>query len=136
MLTQIADKLEEEVNKFNATQKAIGLKEKELQELYEIEKSAMTLAALIETQNQKRQQFETGDGCPQGGIEPGNSNPAGGVGKRERGSTKRRLKKETLPRRSGGTGRRKSSNIPSNGNSRSPKINLRTKKRNWRKRFN
>jgi hypothetical protein len=57
-LTQIADKLEEEVNKFNATQKAIALKEKELQELYEIEKSAMTLAALIETQNQKRQQFE------------------------------------------------------------------------------
>jgi len=59
MLTQIADKLEEEVNKFNATQKAIALKEKELQELYEIEKSAMTLAALIETQNQKRQQFES-----------------------------------------------------------------------------
>jgi hypothetical protein len=59
MLTQIADKLEEEVNKFNTTQKAIAIKEKELQELYEIEKSAMTLAALIEAQTQKRQQFET-----------------------------------------------------------------------------
>jgi hypothetical protein len=58
MLTQIADKLEEEVNKFNTTQKAIALKEKELQELYEIEKSAMTLAALIEVQAQKREQFE------------------------------------------------------------------------------
>jgi len=58
MLTQIADKMEEEVNKFKAIQKAIELKEKELQELYDIEKSAMTLAALIETQSQKRQQFE------------------------------------------------------------------------------
>jgi hypothetical protein len=58
MLTQIADKLEEEVNKFKAIQKAIELKEKELRELYEIEKSAMALAALIETQVQKRQLFE------------------------------------------------------------------------------
>jgi hypothetical protein len=30
-------------------------KEKELQELYEIEKTAMSLAALIEAKNQKRQ---------------------------------------------------------------------------------
>jgi hypothetical protein len=59
MLTQISDKLEDEVGKFKATQNAIALKEKELQELYEIEKSAMTLAALIEAQNQKKQQFET-----------------------------------------------------------------------------
>jgi hypothetical protein len=35
------------------------LKEKELQELYEIEKSAVTLAALIESQNQKRESFES-----------------------------------------------------------------------------
>jgi hypothetical protein len=59
MLTQISDKLEDEVGKFKATQNAIALKEKELQELYEIEKSAMTLAALIEAQNQKKQQSET-----------------------------------------------------------------------------
>ena len=59
MLTQISDKLEDEVGKFKAIQNAIVLKEKELQELYEIEKSAMTLAALIEAQNQKKQQFET-----------------------------------------------------------------------------
>ncbi len=58
VLTQIGDHLEEEVNKFKAIQNAIELKEKELQELYEIEKSALSLAALIETQNQKRQQFE------------------------------------------------------------------------------
>jgi hypothetical protein len=59
VLTQIGDKLEDEVGKFKAIQNAITLKEKELQELYEIEKSAMTLAALIESQNQKKQLFET-----------------------------------------------------------------------------
>jgi hypothetical protein len=58
-LAQISDRLEEEVNKFRAIQSAIALKEKELQELYEIERSAVTLAALIESQNQKRQQFES-----------------------------------------------------------------------------
>jgi hypothetical protein len=57
-LAQISDRLEEEVNKFRAIQSAISLKEKELRELYEIEKSAVTLAALIESQNQKRQAFE------------------------------------------------------------------------------
>jgi hypothetical protein len=57
-LAQISDRLEEEVNKFRAIQSAIALKEKELLELYEIEKSAVTLAALIESQNQKRQAFE------------------------------------------------------------------------------
>jgi len=58
-LAQISDRLEEEVNKFKAIQNAITLKEKELQELYEIERSAVTLAALIESQNQKRQAFES-----------------------------------------------------------------------------
>jgi len=58
-LAQISDRLEEEVNKFKAIQSAIALKEKELQELYEIERSAVTLAALIESQNQKRESFES-----------------------------------------------------------------------------
>ena len=58
-LAQISDRLEEEVNKFRAIQSAIALKERELQELYEIEKSAVTLAALIESQNQKRESFES-----------------------------------------------------------------------------
>ncbi len=57
-LAQISDRLEEEIAKFKALQNAITLKERELQELYEIEKSAMSLAALIESQNQKRQAFE------------------------------------------------------------------------------
>jgi len=58
MLAQISDRMEEEINRYKAIQNAVALKEKELRELYEIEKSAMTLAALIESQNQKRQAFE------------------------------------------------------------------------------
>jgi len=58
-LAQISDRLEEEIQKFKAVQNAIVLKEKELQELYEIERSAVTLAALIESQNQKRESFES-----------------------------------------------------------------------------
>lgn len=56
-LTRISDQLEGEVNRFVATRNAIAAKEKELGELYEIEKTAMSLAALIEAQNQKRQEF-------------------------------------------------------------------------------
>src|SRR3990172_5012848 len=58
-LAQISDRLEEEITKLKSVQNAITLKEKELQELYDIEKSAVTLAALIESQNQKRQAFES-----------------------------------------------------------------------------
>jgi len=56
-LTGISDRLEGEVNRFVSIRNAISAKEKELAELYEIEKSAMSLAALIEAQNQKRQEF-------------------------------------------------------------------------------
>jgi len=56
-LTGISDRLEGEVGRFVAIRNAIGAKEKELAELYEIERSAMSLAALIEAQNQKRQEF-------------------------------------------------------------------------------
>ncbi|PIP08716.1 MAG: hypothetical protein COX51_02970 [Syntrophobacteraceae bacterium CG23_combo_of_CG06-09_8_20_14_all_50_8] len=56
-LTRISDQLEGEVNRFTAVRNAIAAKEKELGELYEIEKTAMSLAALIEAQNQKRQEF-------------------------------------------------------------------------------
>lgn len=58
MLTEVSDKLEEQVNKFKSIQEAIGIREKELEEVYEIEKSAESLAALIEAQNKKRGEFE------------------------------------------------------------------------------
>ena len=58
MLAQLGDQLAAETNKYLHVQKAIAAKEKELQELYGIEKAATTLAALIEAQNQKRQEFD------------------------------------------------------------------------------
>jgi len=60
MLTEISDRMEGEVNKFRGIQKAIEVKEKEFQELFEIERSAETLAALLESQNLKRREFELG----------------------------------------------------------------------------
>ncbi len=58
MLAQLADQLAAETNRFLQVQKAIAAKEKDLQELYGIEKAATSLAALIEAQNQKRREFE------------------------------------------------------------------------------
>lgn len=58
-LTSISDSLEAQVIRLTTLQNAISAKENELQELYEIEKSAMSLAALIEAQNAKKQDFLT-----------------------------------------------------------------------------
>jgi len=58
MLAEISERMEGEVNTFKSIHKAIEVKEKELEELFEIERSAETLAALIESQNRKRQEFE------------------------------------------------------------------------------
>ena len=45
MLTQIADKLDDEVSKFRKIEEAVRFKEKELEELYGIEKSAVSSRA-------------------------------------------------------------------------------------------
>ena len=58
MLTQVSDRMEEEVGRYRDIRKTIEYKEKEIQELYEIERSALTLAALVESQNKKRREFE------------------------------------------------------------------------------
>jgi hypothetical protein len=58
VLGQISDNLEQEADKFKKMTEAVQLKEGELQELYAIEKEAITLAALVETQNRKRQEFD------------------------------------------------------------------------------
>lgn len=59
MLTQLSDHLEEEVNKYRKVKEAIEIKNKELEEIYGIDKAAQSLAALIEAQSKKRQEFET-----------------------------------------------------------------------------
>jgi len=58
MLGQIAERMEEEVSTFKSIKQAIEKKEKDFQELFEIEREAETLAALIETQHQKRREFD------------------------------------------------------------------------------
>ncbi|MFZ2447448.1 MAG: hypothetical protein WAW37_13915 [Syntrophobacteraceae bacterium] len=57
-LTEIAAKLEGETERYNKLKRAIEIKEAELRDLFEIEKSAFTLAALIEAQKQQRMSFE------------------------------------------------------------------------------
>ena len=59
LLAEISDNLGAESGKFRSLQKAVESKENELKELYGIEKAAVSLAALIEAQNQKRTAFET-----------------------------------------------------------------------------
>jgi hypothetical protein len=58
-LAQLSDRLEEEVGKYVQIQRAIVAKEAELKEIYEIQKSASTLTALIESQQKRRDEFET-----------------------------------------------------------------------------
>ncbi len=57
-LADLSDKLDAEIGKFKKIQEAVEFKRKELEELYGIEKAAMSLAALIEAQNRKQQEFE------------------------------------------------------------------------------
>lgn len=57
-LNSLERNLENEIKKYEDIQKAIKVKETELQEVYEIEKNAHTLAALIESQNKKKVEFE------------------------------------------------------------------------------
>lgn len=59
MLADVSDRLAAESGKFRGIQKAVASKERELQELYGIEKAAVSLAALIEAQNQKQSEFES-----------------------------------------------------------------------------
>jgi hypothetical protein len=58
LLNQLSEKIESEVLKYRTVTEAISAKEDELEEIYEIQKSASSLAALIEAQSQRRLQFE------------------------------------------------------------------------------
>jgi hypothetical protein len=58
MLTTLSDRREQEVGRYDAVKRAIAEKERELAEIYEIQKAASSLAALIEAQNQKKEEFE------------------------------------------------------------------------------
>jgi hypothetical protein len=58
VLTSLSDRLEQESGRYEAVKKAIIEKDKELAEIYEIQKAASSLSALIEAQNHKKEQFE------------------------------------------------------------------------------
>ena len=58
VLTTLSDRLEQEAGRYEAVKKAIVEKEKELAEIYEIQKAASSLSALIEAQNLKKEEFE------------------------------------------------------------------------------
>jgi hypothetical protein len=58
VLTALSDQLEQEAGRHESVKRAIADKEKELAEIYEIQKAASSLAALIESQNQKKEDFE------------------------------------------------------------------------------
>jgi len=58
VLTNLSDRLEQESGRYEAVKKAIIEKDKELAEIYEIQRAASSLSALIEAQNLKKEQFE------------------------------------------------------------------------------
>jgi hypothetical protein len=58
LLNQLSDNMQEEVNKYLDVKKAIEAKQQDLREIYEIERAALSLAALIEAQEMKKAQFE------------------------------------------------------------------------------
>ncbi|HDQ44786.1 MAG TPA: hypothetical protein ENN17_04690 [bacterium] len=57
-LTMIMEKLEGEISRYQAVRQAVEIQEKELSEIYEIQKAAISLGALIEAENRQRQSFE------------------------------------------------------------------------------
>jgi hypothetical protein len=57
-LAQLSDRLEEEVAKYVQVKRAILAKEQELKDIYEIQRQATSLSALIEAQDRKREEFE------------------------------------------------------------------------------
>ncbi len=59
LLGEVSDRLEGEVRKFDSLRKAIDAKESRLKEIYGIEREAGTLAALVEAQKVKREQYES-----------------------------------------------------------------------------
>jgi len=69
MLAQLSNKLEEEIAKYENVQKAVEVKTRELKEIYEIEKTASSVMALLEVQRQKREQLEAETAAEKAALE-------------------------------------------------------------------
>ncbi len=57
-LTQLSERLEDEIGKYGRIRRAIAAKDAELQEIYEIERSASTLLAIMETQQRQQDDMQ------------------------------------------------------------------------------
>jgi DNA repair exonuclease SbcCD ATPase subunit len=57
-VTQLSEKLEDEINSYQKIKDAVEAKENELQEIFDIQKEASSLSALIEAQRQSKDEFE------------------------------------------------------------------------------
>jgi chromosome segregation ATPase len=58
VLIELSDRMEEEIGKYLHIKRAVEAREKELKELSEIEKEALSLAALLEAQKERRERFD------------------------------------------------------------------------------
>lgn len=58
ILIHLSDRIEEEVGKYRQVTKAVAAKEEELSDIYEIEKAALSLTALIDAEKVKRREYE------------------------------------------------------------------------------
>jgi hypothetical protein len=59
VLIELSDRMEEEIGKYLRLKKAVEAREKELRELSDIEKEALSLAALLEAQRERRERFDS-----------------------------------------------------------------------------
>ena len=58
VLIELSDRMEEEIERYLHIKKAVEARENELKELAEIEKEALSLAALLEAQKERRERFD------------------------------------------------------------------------------
>ncbi len=58
VLAELSDRMDEATTKYQQVKRAVEVKEAELAEIYEIQRAASTLAALLDAQRQKREQFD------------------------------------------------------------------------------
>ena len=59
VLIELSDRMEEEIGKYLHIKRAVEAREQELKELSEIEKEALSLAALLEAQKERRERFDS-----------------------------------------------------------------------------
>ena len=58
LLGELSDRLEEQVSRYTQVQRAIMVKDQELKDIYEIQRSASTLTALIDAHERQREKME------------------------------------------------------------------------------